>query len=71
VLETLKKHKLLVKLKKFKFSLQSMLYLGYLIGVEELKVDIGRTKALIKCQLLPILLKQGYFWEYTCTLIKI
>jgi hypothetical protein len=39
VLETLKKHQLLDNLKKCEFSQQSLVYLGYVIGGGELKID--------------------------------
>ena len=39
VLETLKKHQLLENLKKHVFTQQYLVYLGYVIGGVELKID--------------------------------
>jgi hypothetical protein len=38
-LETLKKHQLFTNIKKFDFSLQSLVYLGYVMSGGELKID--------------------------------
>jgi hypothetical protein len=48
VLETLKKHQLLANLKKCEFSQQSLVYLGYVIGGGELKIDPTKMEAIIK-----------------------
>lgn len=48
VLETLKKHQLLENIKKCEFAQQSLLYLGYLIGGGELKIDPSKMEATMK-----------------------
>jgi hypothetical protein len=48
VLETLKKNQLLDNLKKCEFSQQSLVYLGYMIGGGELKIDPTKMEAIIK-----------------------
>jgi hypothetical protein len=48
VLETLKKHQLLANLKKCEFSQQSLVYLGYVIGGGELKIDPTKMEAIMK-----------------------
>jgi hypothetical protein len=48
VLETLKRHYLLAKLKKCEFSQQSLVYLGYVIGGGELNIDPPKMEAIIK-----------------------
>jgi hypothetical protein len=45
---TLKNHHLLDNLKKCDFSRQSLVYLGYAIGGEELKIDLAKMDAIIK-----------------------
>jgi len=48
VLETLKKHQLLANIKKREFVQQSLVYLGYVIGGGELKVDPSKMEAIMK-----------------------
>jgi hypothetical protein len=48
VLETLKNHYLLANLKKCDFSQQSLVYLGYVIGGGELKIDPIKMEAIMK-----------------------
>jgi len=48
VLETLKKHQLLANLKKCDFVQQSLVYLGYVIGGGELKIDPSKMEAIMK-----------------------
>lgn len=48
VLETLKKHQLLENLNKCDFSQQSLVYLGYVIGGGELKIDPSKMEAIMK-----------------------
>eukprot|EP00253_Pinus_taeda_P005416 PITA_05416 len=48
VLETLKKHQLLAKLKKCEFVQQPLVYLGYVIGGEELKIDPAKMEVIMK-----------------------
>jgi hypothetical protein len=48
VLETLKKHQLLANLKKCEFSQDSLVYLGYVIGGGELKIDPMNMEAILK-----------------------
>jgi hypothetical protein len=48
VLETLKKHQLLENLKKCEFAQQYLVYLGYVIGGGELKIDPAKMEAIMK-----------------------
>jgi hypothetical protein len=48
VLETLKKHQLLVNLKKCKFSQKSLVYLRNVIDGGELKIDLAKMEAIMK-----------------------
>jgi hypothetical protein len=48
VLENLKKHQLLANLNKCEFSQQSLVYLGYVIGGGELKIDLINMEAIMK-----------------------
>ena len=48
VLETLKKHQLLENIKKCEFSQQTLVYLGYVIGEGELKIDPTKMEAILK-----------------------
>lgn len=48
VLETLKNHQLLDNLMKYEFAQQSLVYMGYVIGGKELKIDPSKTKAIMK-----------------------
>jgi hypothetical protein len=48
VLETLKKHKLLANLKKCEFSQHYLVYLGYVIGGGELKIDPSNMYSITK-----------------------
>jgi len=48
VLETLKKHQLLENLKKREFTEQYLVYLGYVIGGGELKIDLAKMEAIMK-----------------------
>jgi len=49
VLDTLKKNQLLENLKKCEFSQQSLMYLGYVIGGWELKIDPMKMEVMFKC----------------------
>jgi hypothetical protein len=48
VLETLKKHQLLANLNKCKFSKKYLVYLGYVIGGGEIKIDPTNMEAIMK-----------------------
>ena len=48
MLESLKKHQLLANLKKCEFAQQSLVYLGYVIGGGELKIDPSKMEAIMK-----------------------
>jgi hypothetical protein len=48
VLETLNKHRLLANLKKFEFTQQPLVYMGYMIGGGELKIDLTKMEAIMK-----------------------
>ena len=48
VLETWKKHQLLANVKKCEFAQQSLVYLAYVIGGGELKIDPTKMKAITK-----------------------
>jgi hypothetical protein len=48
VLETLKYHHFLANLKKCEFTQWSLVYLGYVIDGEELKIDPAKMEAIIK-----------------------
>ena len=48
VLEALKRQKLLENLKKCEFARQSLVYLGYVIGGGELKIDPSKMEAIMK-----------------------
>lgn len=48
MLETLKKHQLLENLNKCEFAYQTLVYLGYMIGGEEPKIDHVEMEATIK-----------------------
>eukprot|EP00253_Pinus_taeda_P027358 PITA_27358 len=48
MLETLKKHHLLANLKKCEFARQPLVYLGYVIGGGELKIDPANMEAIMK-----------------------
>ena len=48
MLETLKKHQLLENIKKCAFAQQSLVYLGYVIGGGELKIDHAKMEAIMK-----------------------
>jgi hypothetical protein len=50
VLETLKKHQLLVNLKECEFSQQYLVYLGYVIGGGDLKIDPTNMETIMKWQ---------------------
>jgi len=47
-LETLKKHQLLANLKECEFPKQSLVYLGYVIGGGELKINPSNIEAIMK-----------------------
>ena len=48
MLETLKKHQLLANIKKCEFSQQTLVYLGYVIGGGEMKIDPSKLEAIMK-----------------------
>ena len=48
MLETLKKHQLLTNLKNCELAHQSLVYLGYVIGGRELKMDPAKMEAIMK-----------------------
>eukprot|EP00253_Pinus_taeda_P004842 PITA_04842 len=48
VMETLMKHQLLANLKKCEFAQQSLVYLGYVVGGGELKIDPSKMEAIMK-----------------------
>lgn len=48
VLKTLKKHQILENHKKCGFEKYSLLYLGYVIGGGELKIDLAKIEAIMK-----------------------
>ena len=48
VLKTLKKHQLLANLKKCEFAQRSLVYLGYVIGGGELKIDPATMRTIMK-----------------------
>ena len=48
VLKTLKKHQVLANLKKCEFAQHSLVYLGYVIGGGELKIDPSKIEAIMK-----------------------
>lgn len=48
VQETLKRHHLLQNLKKCEFEQPSLVYLGYVIGGGELKIDTTKINAIMK-----------------------
>jgi hypothetical protein len=48
VLETLKKYQLLENLKKSEFTQHSLVYLGYVTGGGELKIDTTKMEAIMK-----------------------
>ena len=48
VLETLKKHYMLENLKNCEFAHQPLVYLGYVIGGGELKIDPSKMAAIMK-----------------------
>ena len=44
----MKKHQLLANLKKCEFAQQSLMYLGYVIGGGELKIDPSKMEDIMK-----------------------
>jgi len=48
VLETLKKHMLLANINKCEFSQQSLVYMGYVIGGGDLKIDPAKMEVVMK-----------------------
>jgi hypothetical protein len=52
VLETQKKHQLLANLKKCELVQQYLVYLGYVIGGGELKIDPTKMEAIVKWKVL-------------------
>ena len=48
VLEKLRKEKLLINLKKCNFVKKELVYLGFLISVEGLKMDLEKVKAILE-----------------------
>jgi len=48
VMETLKKHQLLVNIKKCEFVKLSLVYFGYVIGGGELKIDPSKMESIMK-----------------------
>ena len=46
--ETLKNHQLLANINKCEFSQQYLMYLGYVIGGGELKIDLVKMEAIMK-----------------------
>lgn len=48
VLETLKKHQLLTNLNKCEFAQKSLVYLGFVIGGGELKIDLAKMETIMK-----------------------
>jgi hypothetical protein len=48
VLELLKKEKLYVKLSKCEFGKTSMVYLGYIVGNGQLKIDPTKVEVIVK-----------------------
>jgi hypothetical protein len=48
ILENQKKHQLVANLKKCEFSYYSLMYLGYVIGGGELKIDAANMEAIVK-----------------------
>jgi hypothetical protein len=65
VLETLKKHHLLANIKKCKFSQQSLVYMGYVIGGGELKIDISKMEAIMKWSIPTNCTNVGSFFGET------
>jgi hypothetical protein len=63
VLETLKKHQLLANLNKCKFSRQYLVYLGYVIGGGELKIDLAKMEAIMKWLVPTNVTKVSIFFE--------
>ena len=46
VLDVLKREKLHTNMKKYKFFIDSLLFLGYIVSVEGIKVDNSKVKAI-------------------------
>jgi len=61
VLKTLKKHKLFVSIKKWEFSKQSLVCLGYMIGGEELKIHLAKMELISKRPTPTNAIKVGSF----------
>jgi hypothetical protein len=71
VLETLKKHQLLANLKKCEFAHKSLVYLGYVIGGGELKINPSKMDAIMKWPIPTIVTKvrifvgtTQYLWKF-------
>ena len=48
VLEILRKEKLYVKISKYEFAKTSLVYLGYVVGNGQLKVDLAKVECIVK-----------------------
>ena len=48
VLDVLRKEKLYVKMSKYEFAKTSLVYLGYVVGNGQLKVDPAKVKCIVK-----------------------
>jgi hypothetical protein len=44
----MKKHHMLANIKKFDFSQYSLVYLGYVIGGAEIKIDLAKMDPIMK-----------------------
>jgi hypothetical protein len=49
VFELLKKEKLYIKLSKCEFGKMSLVYLGYIVGNGQLKIDPTKVEVIVKC----------------------
>jgi hypothetical protein len=65
VLETLKKHQLLANFKKCVFAQQSLVYLGYVIGGGELKINPVKMETIMKWIFPTIITKFRSFFGAT------
>ena len=48
VLQRLKEEKLLINLKKYSFMQEEIVYLGFVILVDRLKMDLEKVKAILE-----------------------
>jgi hypothetical protein len=48
VLEILRKEKFLVKRKKYMFGKEEVGYLGFIVGKEQVKIDLGKVEVVSK-----------------------